>query len=217
MKASSIFKCFLFFSAISLVIGCQKEPLSHSKPNDENAALGKSAAIVDKPQEHKIKGEYTAGYYSFEPDIAAGYVAPNPAPGWYPGAATKGHLNLLGKSQGFVNMYASFGPAGLQGTAASLNLFFADQLNAIGISLPDAVAIILFDKHGNSIWGRGIGTIPITPVSPTRVTFGETNAEILGGTGKFADATGSFAFSGYFNPQDTNDVGVEIKDGTIIY
>ena len=89
-------------------------------------------------------------------------------------------------------------------------------MSELGIVVPDKVAIIFFDKHSNSIWARGIGIIPITPVSATRVTFGG-ESEILGGTGKFANATGSFNFSGYFNPQNTNDVGLEMQDGTIVY
>lgn len=202
-----IFGCFAFAA-------CQKESLVEATANNVAQPMSDKAT---KPQEHKMKGEYTVGHYSFVPDMAAGYAVPNAAPGWYPGVGTEGHLNLLGKCQVFVNMYATFGSTGLQGVAAPLNLFFADQLNDMGITVPDDVAVIIFDKQGNSIWARGIGTIQITPVSATRVIFSIDNAEILGGTGKFSNASGSFIGSGYFNPQDTNEVGFEIGDGTIVY
>ena len=74
----------------------------------------------------------------------------------------------------------------------------------------------MLDKHGNSIWGRAIGTITITPISDTRVEF-SFKAEIIGGTSKFAGASGSLTGNGYFNPQDLADVGIEISDGTIVY
>jgi hypothetical protein len=42
------------------------------------------------------------------------------------------------------------------------------------------------------------------PESPTKIVFGGRGL-ILGGTGKFANATGEFDYLGYFNPQDPND------------
>lgn len=216
MKAQSIFGSALLTAAMTLFMGCQKEVLSSNVTDADLASLSKPTG--NKLQEHKLKGEYTAGSYDFYPDMAAGYVEGNPAPGWYPGTLTEGHLNMLGKSQGFVNMYASFGPNGLQGTPAPLNLYFASAIQDLGIVLPNNVAIIFYDKLGNSIWARGAGAefIPIVPESPTRVTF-SGHSEILGGTGKFANASGEFIISGFFNPQNTHEVGVTIEDGKIIY
>ncbi len=216
MKVLFVFKLAVFISAFPLMFGCQKESLHSSDLATQNVARNAKVNKANALQEHKLKGKYTAGYYTFLP--GAGYVAPNPAPGWYPGTATVGQINLLGKSKAFVNMYASFGPYGLQGIPASLNLYapFVNELNQLGIAVPEAVAIILFDKHGNSIWARGKGIIPLTPVSATQVTF-SGESEILGGTGKFANASGSYNFSGYFNPQDTKDVGLKVHEGTIIY
>lgn len=213
MKMKSLIKPAIIIVGCWGFTGCQKEAVAPTAPNLTQATLANKAV---KPQEHQLKGETTAGYYSFVPDIEAGYIAPNPAPGWYPGVATEAHLNLLGNSWGFVNMHATFGAGGLQCTAAPLNLFFADQLAEAGIIVPDAVGIIYLDKQGNSIWGRATGTFTVTPASPTRATFSGCSAEILGGTGKFANATGSFVFSGYFNPQDINDVSFVI-DGTVVY
>lgn len=212
MKTQSLFTTAFVVVGCFAFTACQKQ----APTDDINSMQTMSLEKAIKTQEHQIKGEYTSGHYSFVPDMEAGYVAPNPAPGWYPGVATEGHLNLLGSSQAFVNMYATFGPGGLQGAPASLNLFFANELNDMDISLPDAVAVILFDKQGNSIWARANGTIAINPVTSTHVTF-SIDAEILGGTGKFVNATGSLVGLGYFNPQNTNDVGFQVTDGTIVY
>ncbi|MGV3657260.1 MAG: hypothetical protein ACO1NX_04875, partial [Chitinophagaceae bacterium] len=98
MKALFFIKPIAYMTAITLLFSCQKESMVNTDMVNANTILSKAAKAEKKLQEHKLKGEYTAGYYWFEPDIAAGYVYPNPAPDWYPGAATFGHLNMLGKS-----------------------------------------------------------------------------------------------------------------------
>jgi hypothetical protein len=214
MKIKSLITSALFIPAVCFFAGCQKEAVP--SPGSSLAATKNVQADRPAPQTHQLKGEFLTGYYNFIPDMAAGYVPPNPTPAWYPAVVTEAHLNLLGKCQAFINMYATVGPSGLQGVPASLNPVFATQLSAYGISLPDTVAIAYFDKQGNSIWARGTGAFPLTPVSPTSVTF-RGNADILGGTGKFLNATGSFVFYGYFNPQDTKDAKWNITEGTITY
>jgi hypothetical protein len=213
MKILSFFRPFALLSFVALVTSCQKESLLQPDSPVEYLIAHNENLKANKPQEHKIKGAYNEGSYQFIP--GPGWVAPNPVPAWYPGEA-EGHLNLLGKSTGFVNMYLTMGPGGLVGTPAPVNLLFAARLSELGITVPDAVTIIMFDKQGNSIWATGGNSIAITPTSPTRVLFGVT-AEIIGGTGKFANASGQFEGSGYFNPQDTEDVGLEIKNGEILY
>lgn len=207
MKAP-IFKSALLIAVTTLFFSCQKDVAELSADN----SLDSKAATVKVVQEHKFKGTYYDAWYWFAP--GPGYVA-GPAPGWYPGVG-EGHATLIGKSTGFVNMFVSVGPNGLFGTPAPVNLFFAEELSELGITVPDAVTIIIFDKQGNSIWGSGVGTLPLTIESPTRVLFSGT-LNIVGGTGKFAGATGHYKISGYFNPKDFNDAGIEILDGTIVY
>lgn len=213
MKLLTFFRRFTFLACVALVASCQKETLLQQGSQVEYLVANNENLKANKPQEYKIKGAYNDGSYQFIP--GPGWVAPNPAPGWYPGES-EGQLNLLGKSTGFVNMYLTIGPGGLTGTPAPVNLVFAGRLIEQGIVVPNEVSIILFDKHGNSIWASGENSILITPESPTRVLFGVT-AQIIGGTGKFANATGEFEGSGYFNPQDMGDVSLEVEDGVIVY
>jgi hypothetical protein len=213
MKILSFFRHLVLLSGVALVSSCQKESLLQPALQADYLVANNENIKATKTREHKIKGAYNDGSYQFIP--GPGWVAPNPVPGWYPGEA-EGQLNLLGKSTGLVNMYLTMGPGGLTGTPAPVNLLFAARLSELGITVPDAVTIILFDKLGNSIWANGGTTIPVTPASPTKVLFTVT-VQIIGGTGKFSNATGHFEGSGYFNPQDTQDVGLEVENGIIVY
>jgi hypothetical protein len=208
MKALFCKSAFVI-AGVVLLVGCQKDI---SDLSSENALISK-ATNVKKTQEHMLKGEFPTASYWVVP--GPGWVNPNPAPAWYPGTG-EGHMNLLGKAYAFVNMYVTLGQTGLQGTPAPINLFFSDELSSLGIQIPDAVTIFIFDKQGNSIWGNGAGTLPVTPVSETRVLFSGP-IDIIGGTGKFANASGSFRISGYFNPQNRQEAALEITDGTIEY
>jgi hypothetical protein len=210
MKTLSILKVALPITGISFLFGCQKEI---SGIPTENSLNSFATTSLNKTHQHLLKGEYDARY-NFVPDIEAGWVAPNPAPAWYP-ATGEGHLNLLGQSRAFASLHTTFGANGIEGLAAPVNMFFSRELNELDITIPDAVGIIFFDKQGNSIWARGQGG-SINLVSPTRATFGG-DVQILGGTGKFANATGQFFLSGYFNPQNNEEAGLEIFDGAIVY
>lgn len=208
MKAP-LFKSALLIAVTSMFFSCQKDVSELSADN----SLDSKAATVKKTQEHMLKGEFPSAWYWVVP--GPGWVNPNPAPAWYPGEGV-GHMNLLGKAYAFVNMYVTFGQSGLQGTPAPINMFFSDELDDLGITIPDAVTIFMYDKQGNSIWGSGVGTLPVTPVSETRVLFSGP-IDIIGGTGKFANALGSFRISGYFNPQNQQEATLQITDGVIEY
>jgi hypothetical protein len=213
MKTLSFFRLFALLSFVALVISCQKESLLQTGSSVDYLMASNENLKANKPREHKILGAYNQGSYQFIP--GPGWIAPNPVPAWYPGEA-EGQLNLLGKSTGLVNIYLTMGTGGLIGTPAPVNLFFAARLSELGITVPDAVTVIMFDKQGNSIWANGGTAIPVTPVSATRVLF-EVNAQVIGGTGKFTNATGHFEGTGYFNPEDTDDVGLEMQNGVIVY
>jgi hypothetical protein len=107
----------------------------------------------------------------------------------------------MGNASTYFNQYASFGPTGLTTSAAPVTMFFATQLAPFNV--PSNVSSIVFDDKGNSVWFQSVGTQTM-PVSPTRVNFTGTN-NIVGGTGKFAGATGQVTVNGYFNPQDQQD------------
>jgi hypothetical protein len=80
-------------------------------------------------------------------------------------------------------------------------MFFASQLVAAGYTdIPPSVSTIIYDDKGNSIWFHHTSITSI-PVSPTRVNILVTQ-DIIGGTGKFTNATGQVTLNGFFNPQD---------------
>ncbi len=60
-------------------------------------------------------------------------------------------------------------------------------------------------------------TSPSTAVieSATRINFSGEGI-FVGGRGKFENASGTYQFSGFFNPQDANEAGYAI-DGTLTY
>jgi hypothetical protein len=213
MKPLLISRPIVVFACVALAIGCQKESFDKSGNSVDQLAMNKMGITNTMVQEHKLKGQYLDASYLVIP--GPGWVSPNPVPAWYPGEG-EGQANLLGKSYGFVNMYVTMGQNGLQGAPAPVNLVYADRLAELGIEVPDAVSIILFDKHGNSIWASGNNSLPVIPESPTKVLF-EGNPVIVGGTGKFENATGHFTMSGFFNPQDTEDAGIVVTDGVIVY
>lgn len=138
------------------------------------------------------------------PDFANGAgPATSFLPAWFPGGGA-GNATHMGKARCFFNQYTSFGPAGLGSVPAPVNMFFATDLSAAGITgIPAYVSSITYDGKGNFVWFQGGGASTI-PASPTRINFTATNT-IVGGTGKFATATGTVALTGYFNPQNVED------------
>jgi hypothetical protein len=83
-------------------------------------------------------------------------------------------------------------------------MFYTAQLAALGITgVPSNVSSVVADSKGNSVWFESLGSTT-TPVSPTRVEF-TAQQNIVGGTGKFATATGSVTLKGYFNPTNPAD------------
>jgi hypothetical protein len=81
--------------------------------------------------------------------------------------------------------------------------------------------------NGHTVWsvvynGKGDAlflstTTPSTAVveSATRTSFGGEGI-FVGGRGRFENATGTYQFSGFFNPQDANEAGYSI-DGILSY
>jgi len=203
MKILSIFKLYFFIAVVALLESCQKERLP------DNSDLSESLTTASK--ENKLlpfKGTFTTNY-SFVPDIAGGWTAPNPAPAWYPGGGD-GNLTHVGTCQTNFNQYATFGPAGLQSAGAPVNMFFATSLAPSGYVVPNTVTTIFYTSNGQSVWSMAVGMSATVPVSATRVEF-TANHEIIGGTGRFHDAKGTYILKGFFNPQDPEDAGFEVN------
>jgi hypothetical protein len=196
MKMNISFAVFTLPALFSLLLlaACQKERVP-STVDEANTLNSANRGPVTRAWRDSFDT-----WYQFVPDIAGGWTPPNPAPAWYPGGGD-GNATHMGNASTYFNQYASFGPTGLTSSAAPVTMFFAAQL--VSFSVPSNVSTIVFDDKSNSVWFQSAGTQTM-PVSPTRVNFTGTN-NIVGGTGKFAGATGQVTINGYFNPQDQED------------
>jgi hypothetical protein len=134
-------------------------------------------------------------------------------PAYFPGSGI-GNSSHMGKAYTFLNQYASFGADGFGTIGAPVTQFYSNQLEELGIiiSNPD-VSSVTTDGKGNSVWFKNTQN-RVTPVGEDRSDF-EADVEIIGGTGKFKNATGTGTVNGYFNP--TNGEGKSTIQGRIVY
>lgn len=128
---------------------------------------------------------------------------------YFPGSGV-GTSSHMGKALTFLNQRVD----GLGTVGAPVTQFFSDELEALGITInnPD-VSSVTTDGKGNSIWFENIENIA-SQSSATRIDF-EAKVNIIGGTGKFENASGSAVVTGYFNP--ANGEGSSSIEGKITY
>lgn len=134
---------------------------------------------------------------------------------YYPGTG-KGNSTHMGKALTFINQLAQVGPNGdLETIAVPVTKFFSNELSALGLtSIPDEVSSITTDGKGNSVWFKSISNQVVFNATGTRADF-KAVVEIIGGTGKFENASGSGDVVGFFNP--TNGIGSSEIKGRIRY
>lgn len=179
---------------IITISSCQKETTAINGMNEEIATAANNGPVT------RAYRDSFDTWYQFVPDILGGWTPPNPAPAWYPGGGD-GNATHFGNASTYFNQYASFGPTGLTTSHAPVTMFFGVPLASFNV--PANVGSIVYDNKGNSVWFQSAGTQAL-PAGPTRVNFTGTN-NIVGGTGKFAGATGQVTINGYFNPQNQQD------------
>ncbi len=134
-------------------------------------------------------------------------------PAYFPGIG-EGNSTHMGKALTFLNQFAFFNENGLNTIGAPVTQFYSEELVEIGlIDIPDDVSSITTDGKGNSVWFKNIENI-VTPVTEDKSDF-VAKVEIIGGTGKFENATGDGIVVGFFNP-NTGEGESTIK-GRIVY
>jgi hypothetical protein len=199
MKFSSVLVSALALAGMALVYSCQKEYAFKSASDESSAVI----SISNKPVQiqHMLIGEF---YGSWHLDVTA-----RPYPYVY--GTTEGHANFIGKAKAIYN-------SGYGGDIAT----FADvtavpQLsNSLALMGYDTAALnhanvsfIMLDDHGNSIWATlGDGTYGDRNV--LRRPFA-LHLTIVGGTGRFENASGSYILTGYYNQQDENDLSSKLN------
>ncbi|MEB2786471.1 hypothetical protein [Algoriphagus persicinus] len=134
-------------------------------------------------------------------------------PSFFPGTGS-GNSSHMGNAFTFLNQYASVGANGLGTVGAPVTQFYSAELEDLGLVVdnPD-VSSVTTDGKGNSVWFKNTQNT-ITTSSEERIDF-EAEVEIVGGTGKFENASGAATVIGYFNP--TNGQGMSTIQGRIEY
>ncbi|MEJ5963450.1 hypothetical protein [Pedobacter immunditicola] len=79
----------------------------------------------------------------------------------------------------------------------------------------DIVNSVIYNDKGDAIFTSLTTDSKLTPASPTRVNF-SAEGKFVGGRGKFANATGTYTHTGFFNPENFNEAGYNIE-GKISY
>ncbi|MBN7816695.1 hypothetical protein [Algoriphagus pacificus] len=132
-------------------------------------------------------------------------------PAYFPGTGV-GTSTHMGKAMTFLNQYAPLEQGGAVTYGRPVTQFFAKELAEIGLTeIPAQVSSLTTDGKGNSVWFENIKNI-VTPASETRLDF-VAEVKIIGGTGKFENASGTATVTGYFNPK--TGIGMSTISGRI--
>jgi hypothetical protein len=217
MKTFSFLKAAFLIVAIPFLFGCEKEPLSELQVSSESA-LGKGKQV-----ERPFKGRMVTSTILIG-DEEAGWTEGDLLPAWFLGSG-EGNATHIGKFNAYFSQYGV--PVGVneaQVVGAPVTMFFTDELLAhctpaeIALMAELEVSVIIYDKHGNSIWSARV------PVTRNLILDDASRVEvyqelvIVGGTGRFAGASGSYTLSGYTAINTTGPGRGEVQiEGVIVY
>jgi hypothetical protein len=207
-----IFLITLLFAVFS----CQKDRDVINTGNPEQAIAANLPGQVDQgPVTRAYRDSFDVDL-QFKPDIAGGwsYLKDPDAPVWFPGDGF-GNATHMGNANIYFNTYTIRNAAGtVMVYGRPVNQFYAKELQAFNI--PPDVHSVVYDDKGNSIWGK-IAPEGMTSwhIDATHVAMTGKNL-IVGGTGKFAGATGETTLYAAFNQLNLKEALV-MQKGRISY
>ena len=194
------FTLALLLVSIFFLSSCHKD---FSQSPMESSISSDAVVSTHKTHARPLKAHMDV-YHIYTPDYANGgcYCFPY-LPGYMAGEGG-GNSTLLGKFSSYSNLYAYYGPTGAQVTySVPITDNYYDQLKPyftqgeIQAIKAQNVEVIFFDHQGNAFWSD-IDTMYMVPSADNILHFSLAGtAEIKGGIGKFAGATGFYHFSGY--------------------
>jgi hypothetical protein len=196
-KKNTILVILLPLIIIFSMTGCQRESVFAGNADEEIATASNNG-----PVRRAYRDSFNVDL-RFIPDIANGWVYPMNVFVWWPGSG-QGNATHMGNISAYINSYTLRNSAGVVVAYHSpVTMFFSSELAPLGV--PADVSGVVFDDKGNSIWMKiPTAGLPSAVLSPTRINL-DGPMLIVGGTGKFAGATGETSFHGYFNPQNLNE------------
>ena len=217
---------------------CEKEVRDTPSP----AELAQTSHAVSQAVERPFKMN-SETWYRISPLSTTTDLTDPPGMKGYANAAGRGTGNAtqMGNGKNWFNQLV-YSPTGADPAAGTAIAPVIDALSypVLGFPLPLVQANDFDELRAANIWlkipryenGQIINSVIYTDrgdaiftsltthsttvfISPTRINF-SAEGQFVGGRGKFANATGTYTQTGYFNPQDANDAGYAI-DGIISY
>jgi len=121
---------------------------------------------------------------------------------FFPGIGI-GNSTQMGKATTFLNQRLELTPEGPKTVGAPVTQFYSKELAELGIDVTligPEVSSVTTDGKGNSVWFENIVNEVEAPDPSTGLQSFTAQVKIVGGSGKFEDASGEGIAQGFFNP-----------------
>lgn len=203
---------FILAGTIFTFVSCQKElPLGNS---DQATASEPQVLLSKEPVTRAYRDSFDIAM-TFVPD--AGWVYPNSWPAWFYGTGD-GNATHMGNVNSYFNSHTTKSSTGVTMVyGRPVTQYYATEVARFNIpaSLVQHVHAVIYDDKENSIWVE-IAPEGMPSWHPDAIHVGMAGrALIVGGTGKFAGATGETTLNCYFSK--INLKGSMWQNGRITY